>query len=151
MDGSVLFLLAWSALCFWVLGQIWFAQIVVYPLFAHVDEASYIGYHSFYSRRIPPVVIVPGFASFVLPFALPFVGPAVPAWMSTTLVVSGVAGFLVTVLLAIPRHDRLQTSGKDAATIEGLVRHNWLRTASVTVQAAVTLAMLAHVFAAARP
>jgi len=36
--------------------------------------------------------------------------------------------------------------GKGAATIAELARCNWPRTASIIVQAAVTLAMLAHAF-----
>ena len=31
MEPSQLFLLTWAALLFWVLGQIWLVQIVVYP------------------------------------------------------------------------------------------------------------------------
>ena len=39
-------------------GQIWFAQVVVYPLFTKVGEAEYVAYHKFYSSRIPlPVSI----------------------------------------------------------------------------------------------
>ena len=38
---------------FWVLGQIWFAQIVVYPLLGRVGDEEYLTYHRFYARRIP--------------------------------------------------------------------------------------------------
>jgi hypothetical protein len=34
MEPSQLLLLTWAALVFWVLGQIWLVQIVVYPLFS---------------------------------------------------------------------------------------------------------------------
>ncbi|ARV57982.1 hypothetical protein BZZ01_04410 [Nostocales cyanobacterium HT-58-2] len=37
-----LFLIFWAALIFWVLGQIWLVQIVVYPLFAKVGAADYV-------------------------------------------------------------------------------------------------------------
>jgi hypothetical protein len=57
-------LLLWSGLVFWVLGQIWLVQMVVYPLFAKVGEAEYIAYHRFYTSRIPLPVINPGFARF---------------------------------------------------------------------------------------
>src|SRR5688572_29020899 len=113
MENSQLLLLLWSALVFWVLGQIWFAQVVVYPLFARVGEVDYVRYHRFYTRRIPLPVIVPGFASFLLPMVLAFYGPAVPAWMSAVNVAAGIAGLLVTVLLEIPRHARLEKTGKN--------------------------------------
>jgi hypothetical protein len=37
-------LIAWALVNFWVLGQIWMAQWVVYPLFQRVGAAEYTGY-----------------------------------------------------------------------------------------------------------
>ncbi|MFI0849782.1 hypothetical protein [Mesorhizobium sp. IMUNJ 23232] len=145
MDNSKFYLLLWSLLSFWELGQIWLVQIVVYPLFAKVGEADYVGYHRFYTSRIPLVVILPGFASFLLPIALAFFGPAVPMWMTATNIAAGIVGLLVTVVLEIPRHGKLETSGKNETLIAELIRYNWPRTASITLQAAVTMFMLAHV------
>src|SRR5918999_2234234 len=83
MDFSHWFLLLWTLVIWYVLGEIWFAQIVVSPLFAKVGEAEYIAYHKFYSSRIPLPVILPGFASFLLPVVLLFVRPeAVPQWLA---------------------------------------------------------------------
>jgi len=138
------YLIPWAVLSFWELGQIWLAQIVIYPLFAKVGEGEYVGYHRFYSHRIPLVVILPGFASFVLPIPLALFGPDVPTWMSAVNIACGVAALLVTVLLAIPRHARLERHGKDAATIVELVRYNWPRTIAITIQAVVTAMMLVH-------
>lgn len=149
MELSEFFLLLWAALVFWVLGQIWLVQIVVYPLFAKVGEAEYIAYHRFYTRRIPLPVIIPGFASFLLPVALAFFGPAVPGWMSAANIATGIVGLLVTVLLEIPRHNRLEKGGKNAISIAELVRFNWPRTLSISAQAIITLAMLIHVFGGA--
>lgn len=146
MELPQLVLLLWSALVFWVLGQIWLVQIVIYPLFAKVGEAEYVAYHRFYSRRIPLPIIIPGFASFLLPAALAYFGPAVPGWMSAANIATGIAGLLVTVLLEIPRHNRLEKGGKNGTTIAELIRYNWPRTASITAQAVVTLLMLIHVF-----
>jgi hypothetical protein len=146
MENSQLYLLLWSVLSFWVLGQIWLVQIVIYPLFARVGTAEYIGYHRFYTSRIPPVVILPGFASFLLPIALTFFGPDVPAWMTAANIATGIVGLLVTVLLEIPRHRLLERGGKNDVTIAELIRYNWPRTASITAQAAVTMAMLIWVF-----
>jgi hypothetical protein len=146
MQTSELALLTWSALVFWVLGQIWLVQIVIYPLFAKVGEAEYVSYHRFYSRRIPLPVILPGFASFILPLALAYFGPAVPAWMTIANFVLGVVGFLVTVGLEIPRHARLEQLGRNETTIAELIQYNWPRTAAITLQAAVTMAMLIELF-----
>jgi hypothetical protein len=148
MVTSEFLLLLWAALVFWVLGQIWLVQIVVYPLFARVGAAEYVGYHSFYSRRIPAPVIVPGFASFLLPVPLALYGPVVPFWMSAANITAGLAGLLVTGLLEIPRHARLEKGGKNAVTIAELIRYNWPRTLSISSQAVTTFLMLRQVFGA---
>jgi hypothetical protein len=67
MDSAHWLLLFWTVIVFYVLGGIWFVQIVVYPLFGKVGQDEYVAYHKFYSSRIPLPVILPGFASFLLP------------------------------------------------------------------------------------
>lgn len=146
MDFAHIILLIWTALVFWVLGQIWLAQLVIYPLFAQVGAAEYIAYHRLYSKRIPAPVIVPGFACFILPAALLFLGPEVPFWMNAVNVGAGLIGLLVTLLLEIPRHIRLARGGKDMLVISELIEFNWPRTLSITVQSAVSLAMTLQVF-----
>jgi hypothetical protein len=147
MDDARIALLLWALLSFWVLGQIWLAQLVIYPLFGKVGAAEYVGYHRFYTRRIPAPVILPGFLSFLGPLALAAWGPAVPIWMSAANIACGIVGLLVTVGLEIPRHNALETGGKDDRLIAELIRYNWPRTASITAQAGVTMAMLLQVFA----
>jgi hypothetical protein len=146
MELSHSLLLAWAALSFWELGQIWLVQIVTYPLFAKVDAADYAAYHQYYTKRIPLVVIVPGFAGFLLPIPLAFFGPSVPVWMMAANIIMGIIGLLVTVGLEIPRHNKLE-SGKNEGMIEELIRYNWPRTLSITAQAAVTTLMVLHVMA----
>jgi hypothetical protein len=150
MDFSHWFLLLWSVVIFYVLGGIWFAQIVVYPLFGKVGEDEYVAYHTFYSSRIPLPVILPGFASFLIPIALVFLRPdSVPLWMSLANAACGLAGLLVTVALEIPRHARLEKGGKQEAVIQELILYNWPRTLSITASAILTLMMLTAAFAPA--
>jgi hypothetical protein len=149
METSKLFLLLWTALVFWVVGHIWIVQIVVYPLFAQVGAADYTRYHRFYLRRIRLPVIIPGFASFLMPAALALYGPAVPAWMSVANIAAGGVGLMVTVLLEIPRHFRLESGGKNDALIAELIRYNWLRTLSMSAQAVITFLLWHHVFGTA--
>ena len=134
----------WAVLVCWVLGQIWLVQIVVYPLFARVGEREYAGYHRFYTSRIPAVVIVPGFLSFLAPIPLALFGPPVPAWMTAANIATGIVGLLLTVLLLIPRHGRLERA-RNERTLRELVRFNWPRTLSITAQAVVTFLMVMHV------
>jgi hypothetical protein len=140
-------LVCWTALIFYITGQIWFAQLVVYPLFAKVGTAEYIAYHRFYSSRIPLPVIVPGFAGFLLPLALVFLRPdPVPLWMALANVGCGLVGLLVTVILEIPRHARLEQLGKQEPVIRELIRYNWPRTLAITGSAGLTMLMLAAAF-----
>lgn len=146
MELSQLFLIFWAALVFWVLGQIWLVQIIIYPLFAKVGAADYVHYHRFYSRHIPLPVIIPGFASFLLPVVLVLYGPIVPLWMSMLNIVAGIVGLLVTVMLEIPRHARLEKNGKNDVTIAELICYNWPRTLSITAQSVISFLMLCYVF-----
>jgi hypothetical protein len=147
MDFSHLFLLVWTVVIFYVTGGIWFAQIVVYPLFGKVGEKEYIAYHKFYSSRIPLPVIVPGFASFLLPIALMFLRPeSVPLWMALANVACALVGLFVTVALEIPRHARLEKGGKQEVVIRELILYNWPRTVTITGSALLTLLMLTVAF-----
>jgi hypothetical protein len=147
MDFSHLFLLVWTVVIFYVTGGIWFAQIVVYPLFGKVGEKEYIAYHKFYSSRIPLPVIVPGFASFLLPIALMFLRPeSVPLWMALANVACALVGLFVTVALEIPRHARLEKGGKQEVVIRELILYNWPRTVAITGSALLTLLMLTVAF-----
>jgi hypothetical protein len=129
------------------LGTIWFCQLAVYPLFARVGPAEYAGYHRFYTSHIMFQVIVPGFLSFVLPVVVLIWLPAsVPVWMAVANVAMGIVGLAVTVGLEIPRHNKLD-HGKDDRLIQELIAYNWPRTASITVSAALTLAMASAAFA----
>jgi hypothetical protein len=148
MDGTHWFLLFWTALIFYVTGEIWFVQLVVYPLFAKVGDAEYTAYHRFYSRRIPLPVILPGFASFLVPLALVVVRPeSVPLWMALANAACGLVGLVVTVALEIPRHARLERGGKQEGVIRELIRYNWPRTLALSGSALLTLLMLPAAFA----
>ena len=147
MDAPHGLLFAATLVALYEMGQIWYAQIVVYPLFAKVGAPDYIEYHGFYTSKIPLPVIIPGFASFLLPMVLIFVRPdTVPAWSAYANALCGLIGLLVTVVLEIPRHGRLEKVGKQPQVIRELIRFNWPRTASVTGSAVFSAFMLLAAF-----
>jgi hypothetical protein len=142
-----LLLLLWTAVILYVTGGIWFVQIVVYPLFGKVGPNEYVAYHRFYSSRIPLPVIVPGFASFLLPVVLVFLRPdSVPLSLALANAACGLIGLYLTVVLEIPRHARLEKGGKQEDVIRELIRYNWPRTLSITGSALLTLLMLTAAF-----
>jgi hypothetical protein len=146
MDLSHALLLFALCLQWYNMGTIWFCQTTVYPLFGQVAETGYSTYHKFYVGSIPFSVIVPGFLSFIMPVALlVWRTEAVPAALAWGNLIAGIIGLLVTVRLEIPRHNRLE-NGKDDVLIAELIRYNWPRTASITVSAALTTAMVILAF-----
>jgi hypothetical protein len=148
MDFAHLLLLFWTVVVFYVTGQIWFGQIVVYPLFGKVGPNEYVAYHRFYSSRIPLPVIVPGFTSFLLSIVLVFLRPdSVPLSLALANAACGLVGLFVTVALEIPRHARLEKGGKQEVVIRELVLYNWPRTLAITGSALLTLLMLNAAFA----
>lgn len=149
MNPSSWLLIGSTLVTLYVFGQIWLVQLVVYPLFAQVGQAEYIAYHRFYSSRIPLPVILPGFASFLLPVVLVFIRPAaVPLGLAVANALCGIVGLLVTVALEIPRHERLEQGGKQDGVIQELITYNWPRTLSISCSALLSLAMVFIAFAA---
>jgi hypothetical protein len=147
IDFSHWFLLLYTTLAFYTLGVTWFVQIVVYPLFAKVGSKEYVIYHKFYSSRIPLPVIIPGFACFLLPIPLIFLRPeSVPLWIALANATCGLVALLVTVMLEIPRHNRLERCGKQEILIQELICYNWPRTLGITGSAVLTLVMLMLTF-----
>lgn len=150
MNFSHSFLLLCTIVACYNLGTIWFAQLVIYPLFAKVGANEYVVYHQFYSSRIPLPVILPGFASFLLPIALIFLRPeSVPLWLALANAACGLVSLFVTVALEIPRHLRLERDGKQDGVIRELILYNWPRTLGITGSACLTIAMLILAFAPA--
>jgi hypothetical protein len=112
-----------------------------------VGASEYVDYHLFYSSRIPLPVIAPGFASFLLPPALAFLGPdPVATWVYVANVVCGLVGLLVTVALERPRHSRLEKGGRQPEVIRELILFNWPRTLAMTGSAFLTVLMLVAAF-----
>jgi hypothetical protein len=150
MDFPHAFLLFYTALVCYTLGVTWFAQLVVYPLFAKVGSEDYIAYHKFYGSQIPLPVIVPGFACFLLPLVMIFIRPeSVPLGLALANAACGLLGLWVTVALEIPRHYRLETGGKQPTVIEELIRYNWPRTLGISGSAGLALAMVTLAFSPA--
>lgn len=142
------FLLFCVVLACYNLGLIWFAQLVIYPLFSKVGAEEYMTYHRSYSSWIPLPVIFPGFASFFLPIALVFFHPAsVPLWLTLANAACGLLSLYVTVALEIPRHHRLENSGKQENVIRELILYNWPRTFGITGSVCLSIAMLTLAFA----
>lgn len=129
-----------------MLGVILVVQVVHYPLFRHVGQASYATYQAEHMRRITwvvaPLMTVELGTALLLVWTPPLGLPPWMAWVGFTLVlfIWGTTG-----LVQVPLHSRL-TEGFDAAAHRRLVRTNWLRTVFWILRAALVLWMLVAAF-----
>ena len=142
-------LLANVAATWFMVGLIWFVQLVHYPQFAAVGADGFVPYHRRHKRFTTLVVAPPMLieATTALWLAVrPGVVPATLAWIGVALV--AVIG-LSTALLQVPRHSDL-SRGFDATACTRLCRTNWIRTAAWTARGVLMLGWLAALLDANR-
>jgi len=113
-------------LAWYMVGLIWFVQVVHYPLMAHVPEEAFVAYeqrhtHSTSFVTAPIMILELGTAGWLV-------------WQSEQLAWFWWTNLLVVLLLwastffiQVPLHNRL-SNNYDHGTIRQLVRTNWIRT-----------------------
>jgi hypothetical protein len=140
-------LLTHAAATLTMLGVILVVQLVHYPLFRHVGQASYDTYQAEHMRRITwivaPLMTTELGTALLLAWAPP---PGVPAWAAGTGLALVLAIWATTGLVQVPLHARL-TEGFDPAVHRRLVRTNWLRTAAWALRAGLAVWMLVSAIA----
>lgn len=142
VDEAVLY--AHLAATLFMVGLIWFVQVVHYPLMAAVGEQQFVAYEARHQTLtgvvVGPPMAVEGVTTLLLFFAPPAgVGRTLP--LVAGLVLAVVLGS--TVLVQVPLHGRL-SRGFDAAAARRLVSTNWVRTIGWSVRGVLAFAMLAR-------
>ncbi len=132
-------LLVHCATTLFMLGVIWFVQIVHYPLFQHVGDSGFAGYEGQHTRRTGWVVAVPMLVELATAVVLAWRMGGVLAWGG--LAVLGLI-WVSTGFWQVPAHRRLE-GGFDVATHRRLVQTNWVRTVAWSARAVIALAQLA--------
>ena len=116
-------------------GAIWIVQLVHYPLFSGVGEASWTDYEGQHQMRITwvvgPLMILELVTAVWLVFDRPLFMPNWTALLGVVLV--GVI-WLSTAFVQMPLH-RALSQVFDAATHQSLVATNWIRTATWSLRA----------------
>ena len=123
-----LLLLAHAAATLFMVGVIWFVQIVHYPLFARVGTPFFSAYSLRHTRLTglvvgPPMVLEASTAVALVVWSPP--GISVSLVWTGLLLVAGI--WLSTALLQSSRHTTLGR-GFDPAAHQFLVTSNWVRT-----------------------
>lgn len=122
-----------------MVGLVWFVQVVHYPMFADVPAPAFAAYSTEHSRRTSWVVGPPMLAEGGAAIAIAVLAPSALAIAGLVLVLA-LAG--ITVGVSARCHGRLSL-GFDAVQHRRLVTTNWLRTALWTARGAIALALLA--------
>jgi uncharacterized membrane protein len=125
-----------------MVGLIWFVQIVHYPLFDNVAKASFADYELRHSRLtsrvvIPPMLIELGTTIWLVVEAPPAV-PAAAAWFGMLLLA---IVWTSTFALQVPQHKAL-LAGFTRRTHTMLVATNWIRTIASSLRGIVVMWML---------
>ncbi|MEQ8834501.1 MAG: hypothetical protein RIB67_08650 [Miltoncostaeaceae bacterium] len=123
----------------YMVGLVWFVQVVHYPMFADVPEPAFAAYSAEHSRRTSWVVGPPMLAEGGAALVIAALAPSPLALTGAGLVLA-LAG--ITLLVSARCHGRLAL-GFDAGQHRRLVTTNWLRTALWTARGAIALALLA--------
>jgi len=138
-------LLANAAATLFMVGVIWFVQVVHYPLFARVGPPDFSAYSIRHTRLTglvvgPPMLLEAATAIALVVWTPP--GISVSLVWTGLLLVAGI--WLSTALLQAPRHTTLGR-GFDPAAHRFLVTSNWLRTVLWSLRGLVVLCILYQV------
>lgn len=129
MQTSSMILVINFASTLYMVGLIWFVQLVHYPLFKGVGADGFADYQSRHQRwttyAVGPAMLLELCTAILLVWYPPPVNPA--------LILMGIGLLFViwasTALLQVPCHSRLER-GFDPAVHRQLVLTNWIRTVS---------------------
>ena len=138
-----LVLLVHVAATMFMVGVIWFVQVVHYPLFAGVGRDGFADYSTAHSRLtglvVGPPMLIEAATAVALVVSPP---PGIPFFLPLLGIVLLAVVWLSTAFLQSPQHGVLGR-GFDAASHRFLVVSNWLRTACWTARGGVVLLMAA--------
>ena len=130
------------AATFYMVGLIWFVQIVHYPLVRSVGAGAVAGYEAGHTRRTTWAVLPPMAAELITAMILVWRRPlGVEAWMAWTGLALVVLIWLSTFLIQVPQHNALGR-GFDAVAHRRLVAANWLRTVAWSLRGVLMLVMI---------
>lgn len=148
MSDGVVDLLFWIHLgaTLYLVGLIWFVQVVHYPLFAYVGSAEFQAYEKRHTGWITWIVAPPMLTEGITAGGLTWYGPPeLMTWSWWTSLVLLAVLWLSTAVIQMPCHKRL-ARGFDTVVHRRLVRTNWLRTAAWSARGFLLLWMAFEMF-----
>lgn len=138
LDNHLILLTAQAAASCYMMGLIWFVQLVHYPLLGKVGRDTYAEYHRSHTFQtgfavIPAMLIELGCAVLLVIFR--------PSLLTITGISLVALIWASTFLLQVPQHAKLE-KGFDQQAHRRLVHTNWIRTLLWTARAALGIWMI---------
>lgn len=123
-----------------MVGLIWFVQIVHYPLYANVGREQFPEYEALHNRSTTWVVGPAMFVEMLTAAALLKYsnGSISLAWLGFGLLI---VIWISTATLSVPAHDALK-AGFSAGTWQKLVSTNWIRTAAWSARGVIVMVII---------
>lgn len=125
--------------CAFMLGVIFYVQLVHYPSFLRITEDRFKDFHQFHTRQtgyvVAPVMLLELSSGAILVMLS-------PSWPFVLNSVGIVLIWLSTFLIQVPSHHKL-AKGIDLAEIRKLLRWNWIRCFLWLARSFLLLLMLA--------
>jgi hypothetical protein len=138
----IFLLVGHAAATLFMVGLIWFVQIVHYPLMGRVGESSFADYEARHTRLtgfvVGPVMLAEGATALCLVWLPSFRSPAALIGLVLLVVI-----WLSTAFLQVPCHRRLSAEF-DPVVHRRLVRSNWIRTIAWTLRGGLSLLILGY-------
>ena len=132
------------ALATWfMVGLIWFVQVVHYPLFSAVGKEAFVTYESRHTAATSLVVVPPMLIELATAALLVYARPRDPWVIAGAILVAVI--WLSTFLIQVPCHTRL-TQGFSVSIADRLVASNWIRTVSWSLRGVIALVVLRRAF-----
>lgn len=135
-------LLVHAGATLFMVGLIWFVQVVHYPLAGRVGEASFVAYQQAHMARTAWVVGPPMLVELAAAGLLVMYHPAgIPGWGPWVGLALLAAVWASTALFQVPLHGAL-TVGLDTERVARLVGTNWIRTVGWSLRGLLALAFI---------
>jgi len=125
-----------------MVGVIWFVQIIHYPLFAHIGKADFAAYEQAHTRRTVWVVGPPMLVELITGILLLFIRPAGVTLIHSILGVALIAIVCFsTQFVQVPCHAQLSWEF-DPNVHRRLVSTNWVRTVAWSLRGLLVIWMV---------
>ena len=135
-------LLANAASTFFMVGLVWFVDIVHYPLFAAVGDAAFTRYHELHTKRTTWVVLPAMSIELISSWVLALEPPADQLALAVAGAVLALATWMLTGLAAVPAHRALGAGFSESRSAR-LRRADLIRALVWSTHGAVVVALLA--------